>query len=559
MTNSNSEPKVVALVASHREKAPGKRVRGIHGNTTFDISVQLPMAATSIHTVIAALSRPQGLSSKQVQAITGAIPAHVSSLQSAARAAGLTVLRRTTANKEAGIVRLKGRYSAFQKFFPGLDLGIYQVDKKGTEVVGREGSINVLDGLNITGVFGFDDRQHAHTYYRTDFKPFKKGKKPTPADGGTFPTNLTARGQALLRGIPANVMDNARVITGYVSLGGDNGKKMQKDLALAAAFDKITLNKGGMIGVNVDGTKLDGDYTDEATVENILDALQHRLKNPNGTCAVFVGGNNDDSFGLCIETAVAWPGINGKKLLSLTISWGNAQSANTAQSLARTARAYLTARLKGLAIVAATGDNGAKDNTDADTPDAPSSTPNGFGGAGVYIKVDGNGKIVEIGVWNDIANGGGATGGGIGVDPVQDYESALVFPVSAATGKAGHNASTLAGIAAPDCGPLVWWQGSPQVKGKPFPVGGTSNAAPEIGTDLALLQSQLKNPIKDMIAFVFGNHAAITDPITVAGDNGEAKYPAGPNVVYSVSTGFGVLNFSKAVAVAKKVQDGVGA
>ena len=577
MSKKSTTFNAVPLAGSHRGAEPGKRLRPVHGNTQLDVSIQFPTAgsAADIHY---AITCPQILPDRKLRKIFGAKTSHVQKAIKTATACGLKIEERTLGHKMFGVLHLSGRYTCMQKFFPGLDLGVYEVKvkKQKHEIVARVGSINVIDGLNIVGVYGMDEREVAHTNFRmgdpTETSELavghspRRGRKPHPVDdGGTFPTNLTARGQAKVRGIPVDqLMNLTTVVTGYESLGGDNGKKMQKDLALAAAFDGIKLNAGGMVGVNVDGTKLDGDYTDESTVENILDALQHRLKNPNGHCLVFATGNNDNSFALGAETAVAYPGLKvGNKtlpLLAFSISWGMAESNNTPQTLQRWGRIYLAGRAKGLIMTAATGDNGSTDNTDKDTPDSPASTANCFGAAGVYIKVDANGKIVEIGVWNDLAAGGGATGGGISATfPVQDYEKGLTIPVSGSTGAAGHSASTLAGIAAPACGPLVWWNGSAQTKGKPFPVGGTSNAAPETAIDMALIQSQLKNRIKDMIGFVYTNFAAITDPITVPGDNGDPTYKAGPGVVYSVSTGFGMINWTKFLAVAKKIQDGVGA
>src|SRR5581483_8311041 len=93
----------------------------------------------------------------------------------------------------------------------------------------------------------------------------------------------------------------------------------------------------------------------------------------------------------------------------------------TEQSLQRWKRVATAARLRGLIITAATGDDGSTDGTSKATPDAPSCVPGIIGAAGVYVESHDGKTVTEIGVWNDMPLGG-ATGGGISAIFAQEPE-----------------------------------------------------------------------------------------------------------------------------------------
>jgi len=165
------------------------------------------------------------------------------------------------------------------------------------------------------------------------------------------------------------------VVTGLESLGGDKRQEdLQKGPGPCGWRSRIKPQCGGMVGVNCRrARKLDGDYTGRVrgTVRNILDALAAPSQEPDGHCLVFATGNNDNSFALGAETAVAYPGLRvGNKtlpLLAFSISWGMAESNTRRRLCSAGVRIYLAGRAKGLIMTAATGDNGSTDNTDKDT------------------------------------------------------------------------------------------------------------------------------------------------------------------------------------------------
>lgn len=536
----------VTLSGSHKSAPKGKKVHEVRPNKVLVISVQLPYAKPyeqilELVKQVESGARPP-LSTDELVEYTGADPKHVGQVEQAAQEHGLTVLASTAASEAHGIVRLKGTYTRIKRFLPGLTLHLYK--DSGKEFHGREGTINVIEGLPVVGVFGLDNREVARTHVR------RHKKKLAPRK---LPGKPSSRGVAAMQGVPVSETDKLEgVCTGYISLGGDNGKKMQGDLALAAKKDGIRVAK--IVGVSVDGSKIDDDYNDDATVENALDMQAHALLNPNGYCVVFRAANSDDAFAQAMETANVYPGVKDPKLgnlplLGVSISWGMAESGNSEQSLKRWQRASLAARLRGLIVTAATGDDGSSDRTDKATPDAPSCIPGIIGAAGVYIKSSDGKSISEIGVWNDMPFGG-ATGGGISaVFDLEPEEKELKLPVSTATSKAGHSASLVADDAAPSSGPYVWY------KKKASPVGGTSHSAPFICIKLALIQASLTKKIPDMVGFIYKNAGrGIFRQVTVEGNNGD--YSVKPNDLYGVPVGFGVIDFVKFRTMARQLQDG---
>ncbi|RTL36714.1 MAG: hypothetical protein EKK48_26140 [Candidatus Melainabacteria bacterium] len=520
----------------------------LHGCKRVKFSIQAPMVASEaavqklLDEVASGARAP--LSVAELEAVTGADVAHIEQIVEAVKVAGLTVLPRTDADISHGIVRVSGTYAAARKFLPGLKLS-HNRDKKGRMFFARAGEINARADLPIEGIFGLDTRRVAKTRYRL--------LEPTlqPRAGRT--NHGTARDIARAQGFPVEEMDKTPVVGGYISLDGDNGEKMQGGLKIAAGKAGIAVTK--IVGVPVNGATIDGDPDDGATVENKLDMQDQALLNPNGVCVVFRAPNDDDSFAQCLEAAVAFKGaeVNGvlQPLMGVSISWGMAEVHNTQQSLRRWERTLKAARLRGMFVTAATGDDGSKDKTRAATPDAPSCVAGMIGAAGVELIFDSTGKkVTGEKVWNDMPFGG-ATGGGVSaVFPVTPEELSLgldpsVF-ISKSTKKPGHISSTIADNAAPATGPLIYNE-----DGTASTVGGTSSAAPTIFIKLCMIQAALPKPLPDMLGFVYRNaRNGIFNQVTEPGDNGD--YSVQPSDLLGVPTGFGVINWPKFLELARK-------
>ncbi|MCA9801705.1 MAG: hypothetical protein KC777_06945 [Cyanobacteria bacterium HKST-UBA02] len=533
----------ICLNQSHKTAPSGKKIRELSGNKQLTISLMLPSRAsdTEIQELIAAVQsgkRPP-LSLKEREAVLGARPQDIRKVMAEARKHGLKVHKRDASARSHGMIRVTGTYARFQRFLPGVELHLYN-DMKGNPFTGREGSINVLSGLPIQGVFGLDDRDVAHTNYQWhEPKPgFQAARKGAPS-------GLTSRGLAALQGWNLTEMDKLVRVTGFLSLGGDL-LKIVKDLETLCKEAGIETPE--VKRISTDGVE-NGSYRDDATVENALDLFAQALVNPSGAVLQFQAENSDDAFAGAAEAAIAHPGIKlGKrtvKLSVLSISWGMAESGNTQQSLERWARIAASAQLAGIDIVAATGDTGPKDSTRNYTPDAPSCVGKGraviMGAAGIGILTEDGETISEIVPWNDSSDS--ETGYGISaVFPPTELEQGLNLPVSAETGKPGHSASVFSDIAQPASGPVVLWN---KRRGQ---VGGTSHSAPLQGAKMAFLKT--KYGITSFTAFGYANGPKIVDKIT-RGDS-SAPYPADPGADYNVMTGFGVISEAKVGEVASR-------
>lgn len=524
----------------------------IHGGKRVKFSIQAPMVASEdavqklLDEVASGARAP--LSVAELEAVTGADVGHIEQIVEAVKAAGLTVLPRTDADISHGIVRVSGTYSAARNFLPGLKLS-HNRDNKGRMFFARSGKINARADLPIEGIFGLDTRRVAKTRYRL-LEPSLQ-----PRAGRT--NHGTARDIARAQGFPVEEMDKTPVVGGYISLDGDNGEKMQGGLKIAAGKAGIAVTR--IVGVSVNGAPIDGDPDDGATVENKLDMQDQALLNPNGVCVVFRAPNDDDSFAQCLEAAVAFKGaeVNGvlQPLMGVSISWGMAEVHNTEQSLRRWERTLKAARLRGMFVTAATGDDGSRDKTRAATPDAPSCVSGMIGAAGVELIYDATGtRVVGQKVWNDMPFGG-ATGGGVSaVFPVTAEEQALGLDpktfISKSTRKPGHISSTIADNAAPATGPLIYNE-----DGTASTVGGTSSAAPTNFIKLCLIQAALPKPLPDMLGFIYRNaRNGIFNQVTEPGNNGD--YSVQPSDLLGVPTGFGVINWAKFLEVARKEAGG---
>lgn len=529
---STAAAAVVALTSSFKPAPEGTKLRELAGNKVVRFSLEMPSGSTAqqiaaLQAEVSAGLRPH-LTDAELTAVFGERTNHLRRVRKAARQHGLTLLPRTDADKMFGIQRVQGTYAAARRFLPGIELSHF-VDKKGENFVGREGSVSVKPGLPVIGVYGLDTRDIAKVNLRFAGSSLEQS---------AIPSGLTSRGLARLQGFDLAAMDKVEdVVTGFVSLGGDNGPRLVADAAYVAKQEGIAA--AGVIGNSVDGTPVDGGasgYADGATVENALDLQAHVLLNPNGYCVIFRADNSDDAFMQATEAAVAFKGVQTKdgrllKLRAYTISWGMAESNFTQQSLLRWEKATAAARLKGLIITAATGDNGSRDSTPKAVADAPSSVPNIIGAAGIGIRSRDGKTVTSRYVWSD-------TGGGISnVFAPMSEENGLGLPVSASSGKPGHSASLIADVAAPECGPNVRYQN------RSSRVGGTSHAAPIIGIKMAKLLKSLEDrglTVADPIAFVYGHlDKGLLEMVTEPGSNGD--YNADPKDKINVPVGGGSL------------------
>ena len=176
----------------------------------------------------------------------------------------------------------------------------------------------------------------------------------------------------------------------------------------------------------------------------------------------------------------------------LSISWGSAESAWTMQAIDALNQALQDAASVGVTVCCASGDSGSSDGVSDGKAhvDFPASSPYVLGCGGTRIVSNSGGTPSEV-VWNDTAQGGGATGGGISdVFALPSWQDGAKVPPSANPGgKIGRGVPDVSGDADPSTGYSV------RVDGKNEVFGGTSAVAPLWSGLVALLNQKLGQAI----------------------------------------------------------------
>jgi kumamolisin len=223
----------------------------------------------------------------------------------------------------------------------------------------------------------------------------------------------------------------------------------------------------------------------------------------------------------------------------ISISYGNPENGTgtawTTAAIQQVNQAFASAAARGKTITAAAGDNGATDGVSSRVHvDFPASSPWVLACGGTRLAGSGS-TISSETVWNDLAEGNGATGGGISeVFALPSWQSAAKLPDNVSTHKPGRGVPDVASLADPQT-PFIVAQ-----PGGPGGVGGTSAAAPLWASLLARVNAGLgSTPVGFLNPHLYGLTPNPLRDITV-GSNKAADgpgYEAGPG--WDACTGLG--------------------
>ncbi|HTP51625.1 MAG TPA: S53 family peptidase [Anaeromyxobacteraceae bacterium] len=426
----------------------------------------------------------------------GADPADVDQVAKFLRQAGLAVVSSSAAKRT---VVVSGPASKLLTVIHA-ELGTYE--HSGRRFRGRKGAVNLPKELGdlVVGVFGFDNRPAAKPHLRLATR--KAGLSAfTPLQLGQlygFPTDATGKGQCIA----------------LVELGGGY---TQADLD--AYFQALGLSTPKVVSVSVQGgSNAPTGQTDGPDGEVMLDIEVAGALAPDAKVAVYFAPNTDAGFLDAILTAIH-DGANQPSVVS--ISWGGAEANWTDQSLQAFDQAFVAAGAMGVSVCCAAGDDGATDGV-ADGRfhvDFPASSPHVLACGGTRLVVS-NGAPSET-AWNDLAAGGGATGGGVsdkfGLPP---WQADANVPASANPDhRKGRGVPDVAGDADPATGYSV------RVDGQDMVIGGTSAVAPLWAALLARCNEKLGGSVGFVNAELYAKgESAFRD--VVSGSNGPAAYQA---------------------------------
>ena len=419
-------------------------------------------------------------------------------------------------------MHVTGTPAAMEKAF-GVLLKHHQFEGKTFRV--REGEICLPEELigQVTAVFGLDNRPQAKPHFRGVAVPHATNVSYTPVQVAQlygFP-KVSAKGQTI----------------GIIELGGG-----YRTSDLTAYFKTLGLAAPTVTAVSVDKGKNTPGAADGADGEVMLDIEVCAAVAPGAKIVVYFAPNTDQGFIDAIATAVH-DKVNKPSVIS--ISWGGPESSWTAQAITSLDQACQAAAALGVTITVAAGDDGSTDGaTDkGQHVDFPASSPHVLACGGTKLAGTGTTIASEV-VWNELAAGEGATGGGVSaVFAKPAWQNSAGVPAPAGmTG--GRGVPDVAGDADPQTGYIIRVDGQTQV------IGGTSAVAPLWAGLIALANAQNKTPAGFINPALYAAKSRTAFRDIVSGDNG--AFSAGPG--WDACTGLGTPNGSlivKALAPAK--------
>ncbi|HYB19194.1 MAG TPA: S53 family peptidase [Streptosporangiaceae bacterium] len=292
----------------------------------------------------------------------------------------------------------------------------------------REGPLYLpaaLDGV-VTAVLGLDTRPQAQPHFRT------RGDAAA-AEGTTYYPNQVAE----VYGFPAGTTGAGQTVA-VIELGGGFTAS-----DLDAYFGSLGISPVPSItAACVDGASNNPGDTGGASVEVNLDIDVIGAAAPGAAQVVYFAPNNGDQgfVDAISDAAQASPAP-----IAISISWGQSEDSWTAQGLSAMNSAISDAAALGITVCVAAGDNGSTDGvTDGQQHvDFPASSPYALGCGGTKLLADpATGVVSSEVVWNELATGEGAGGGGVSDQfPVPSWQANAGVPARAAVATASSPAS----------------------------------------------------------------------------------------------------------------------
>ena len=424
----------------------------------------------------------------------GANPASVKIVQEFGKEFGLTAEPATKAGPCT--VQLRGSLADVQRAF-GVTLQTH-TSEAGTFRV-REGAIYLPEELggHVVAVLGLDDRPQARAHFRIA-KPNAVNVSYTPVQVGAlygFPAGATAKGQTI----------------GLIELGGGFA-----EADVTAYFKTLGLPAPKVTAVSVDGGKNTPGDPNGADGEVMLDIEVCAAVATGANVAVYFAPNTDQGFIDAVSMAVH---DTTNKPSVVSISWGGPESSWTAQATSALDGACQAAAALGVTITVACGDNGSTDGGTGNNVDFPASSPHVLACGGTTLEGSG-GKITSEVVWNELASGEGATGGGVStLFALPAWQAGSGVP-AAPSSSGGRGVPDVAGDADPSTGYEV------RVDGQTSVIGGTSAVAPLWAGLIALANAANGKSAGFVNPTLYGAGAASAFRDITQGNNG--AFAAGP-------------------------------
>jgi len=456
------------------------------------------------------------LTREELREVHGADPVEFEHVRAHLEAAGLRVVFADPGSRRIQVEGTLARLSAF--FGTALHRARGRAGEgESAHFRYRTGALTVPESIApaTIAVLGLDTRPQARAHFR--IRPLATGES-----AGYTPRQVGAAYQ-----FPEGYDGSGRTVA-LIELGGG-----YDDAGLAQYFQSIGVAAPKVTAVPVDGgANAPTGSADGPDGEVQLDIEVAGALAPGAAYTVYFAPNTDQGFVDAIaDAAHATPTPT-----AISISWGGPEDSWTAQSRQALDAACADAVALGVTVLAASGDNGSADGeSDGNAHcDFPASSPHVLACGGTRLTVTAEGGYGGETVWNDTADGGGATGGGVSAFfPVPDWQDRAGVPGNADTGSTGRGVPDVSGNADPESGYQVL------VDGQEMVIGGTSAVAPlwaalvariaqKAGRQLGLMQTVLYSGVAP------GSAQNGFQDVT-SGDNGDYRAGAG----WDACTGLG--------------------
>lgn len=514
---ANTPQGFTRLAGSERTlPAQVRQIKPVDPHERIEVSVYLkdPFADELAGDMQAHAQGPgQQMSRGEYIARHSASPEALAKVEAFARAHHLTVHEVNPASRK---VVLSGTTKQLETAF-ATQLHVYE--HRGQLFRGRSGYLHVPEELGsiIEGVFGLDDRPQARSHMRL----------ARPVGNQARPEGYTPPQLARLYDFPTGVTGNGQCVA-LIELGGG-----YSDQDLATYFQQLGITQPSVVSVAVDNAQNSpsGD-PGSADGEVALDIEVVGAVAPGARIAVYFAPNTDRGF-LDAVTQAIHDTTNNPSVIS--ISWGGPEASWTQQAMTTMDRAFQTAATLGITICVAAGDNGSSDGVSDQKAhvDFPASSPYVLGCGGTRLDASA-GQVVDEVVWNEVATGNGATGGGISdVFPLPAWQANAQIPPSTNDQHNGRGVPDVAGNADPQTGYQVY------VDGQSAPIGGTSAVAPLWAGLLALCNEKRGKAVGYLNPYLYQQYQQLAQSKALrdvtSGNNG--SYTAGPG--WDACTGLG--------------------
>ncbi|HEV2373686.1 MAG TPA: S53 family peptidase [Streptosporangiaceae bacterium] len=533
----------VPIPGSHRDPLPGARVDApTDPGERLTVTVYLrpsPHASQKVDVAAQAGLLPRErhyLDPAEVQAQFGADPAEMSAVADWARGCGLEVVRQNVAARS---LRLAGTAADFSHAF-GVQLQTWR--HAGGSYRGRTGAVNVPASLAgvVEAVLGLDNRPLGRAYLRT-----ARGAFEAAAPGNGLPANTYLPPQVgALYQFPQSCDGTGQtvavlVFNGQVGASGRQAPGGYDPGLLGAYFSQVIgTSPPQLTDVVVHGpgnSPGDGSSPLDVSGEVYLDLCMVGALAPGARIAVYFTEFTEqgwvDAISEAVTDAVNDPGV-------ISVSYGNPENDPTRglwthAAVRQVDRALEAAAAAGRTVCCAAGDDGSADEpgTTAVHADFPASSPWVLACGGTRLESS-NGTITREVVWNDLADGNGATGGGTStVFRLPAWQQAAGVPTACDMPSPGRGVPDVASLADPQT-PFVVVGPNGSLAG----VGGTSAAAPLWAALAARLSEALGTRVGYLNPLLYSRMATGVLRDITEGSNG--AYQAGTG--WDACTGLGV-------------------